>query len=139
MGQPKYRQMIAQFKPKAGVTPQREPKDDPLVYRYGSQGRQEVNITKGLLTYVLDIEFSTAEKAVGKLWKVLDKMHVFDEWEAHAVFAPILEETEERLKELSNYRYTTLELPYGYKTRFSFETGTFEEKDTGPTSGLSIA
>ncbi|KAI1043796.1 hypothetical protein LB505_012451 [Fusarium chuoi] len=87
MGQPKYRQMIAQFQPKAGVAPQREPKDDPLVYRYGSQGRQEVNLTKGLLTYVLDIEFSTADKAVGKLWKVLDKMHVFDEWEAYAIFA----------------------------------------------------
>ncbi|CVL13346.1 hypothetical protein FPRO06_13127 [Fusarium proliferatum] len=87
MGQPKYRQMIAQFKPKAGVTPQREPKDDPLVYRYGSQGRQEVNLTKGLLTYVLYIEFSTTDKAVAKLWKALDKMKVFDEWEAHAVFA----------------------------------------------------
>ncbi|KLO97319.1 uncharacterized protein LW93_3297 [Fusarium fujikuroi] len=87
MGQSKYRQMIAQFKPKAGVRPRREPKDEPLVYRYGSQGRQEVNVTKGLLTYVLDIEFSTADKAVGKLWKVLNKMKVFDEWEAHAVFA----------------------------------------------------
>ncbi|KAF5248703.1 hypothetical protein FANTH_5773 [Fusarium anthophilum] len=86
MGQPKYHQMTAQFKPKAGVAPQREPNDEPLVYKYGSNGRQEVNLREGLLTYVLNIEFSTPDKAVGKLWKILDKMKVFDDWEAQAVF-----------------------------------------------------
>ncbi|KAF4951587.1 hypothetical protein FGADI_7362 [Fusarium gaditjirri] len=86
MGQQKYRQMIAQFKPKAGVKPRREPNDDPLMYKYGSNGRQEVDLEKGLLTYMLNIEFSTEDKAVAKLWNVLDKMEVFDEWEARAVF-----------------------------------------------------
>ncbi|KAF5635890.1 hypothetical protein F52700_5203 [Fusarium sp. NRRL 52700] len=86
MAQPKYYRMIAQFKPKVGISPQREPQDDPLVHKYGSNGRQEVDLNKGLLTYALDVEFSNPDKAVGKLWKVLDKMKVFDDWEAQAVF-----------------------------------------------------
>ncbi|EGU76967.1 hypothetical protein FOPG_07434 [Fusarium oxysporum f. sp. conglutinans race 2 54008] len=104
MGQPKYRQMTAQFQPKAGVKPGREPKDDPLVRKYGSGGRQEVNLEKGLLTYMLDIEFSTADKAVGKLWKVLEKMKVFDEWEAHAVFGV-------RIKDNGECDYFTVPAP----------------------------
>ncbi|KAF4441151.1 hypothetical protein FACUT_2919 [Fusarium acutatum] len=65
MGQPKYRQMTAQ---------------------YGAEGHQDVNLGKGLLTYTLFIDFSDPDKAMGKLWKVLGKMKVFDDWEATHVF-----------------------------------------------------
>ncbi|KAF5558864.1 hypothetical protein FPHYL_7205 [Fusarium phyllophilum] len=82
MGQPKYRQMTAQFKGKDGVELKREPKDDPLVFRYGSNGIQQVNLDKRLLTYTLFIDFTDPDKAMGKLWKVLSKMKVFDQWEA---------------------------------------------------------
>ncbi|PNP84087.1 hypothetical protein FNYG_02775 [Fusarium nygamai] len=87
MGQPKYRQMTAQFKGKDGVELKREPKDDPLVYKYGSNGIQQVNLEKRLLTYTLFIDFTHPDKAMTKLWKVLDKMKVFDEWEATQVFS----------------------------------------------------
>ncbi|KAG5769053.1 hypothetical protein H9Q69_001813 [Fusarium xylarioides] len=86
MGQPKYRQMTAQFKGKDGVELKREPKDDPLVYKYGSNGIQQVNLEKRLLTYTLFIDFTDPDKAMGKLWKVLSKMKVFEEWEATQVF-----------------------------------------------------
>ncbi|KAF5693617.1 hypothetical protein FDENT_1849 [Fusarium denticulatum] len=86
MGQPKYRQMTAQFKGKDGVELKREPKDDPLVYKYGSNGIQQVNLERRLLTYTLFIDFTGPEKAIGKLWKVLSKMKVFDQWEAHQVY-----------------------------------------------------
>ncbi|KAF5586327.1 hypothetical protein FPCIR_7936 [Fusarium pseudocircinatum] len=85
MGQPKYRQMTAQFKGKDGVELKREPKDDPLVYRYGSNGIQQVDLEKRLLTYTLFIDFTNPDKAMAKLWKVLNKMNVFREWEATQV------------------------------------------------------
>ncbi|KAK2472111.1 hypothetical protein H9L39_15991 [Fusarium oxysporum f. sp. albedinis] len=53
---------------------------------------------------MLDIEFSTADKAVGKLWKVLEKMKVFDEWEAHAVFGV-------RIKDNGECDYFTVPAP----------------------------
>lgn len=86
MGQPKYRQMTAQFKGKDGIELKREPKDDPLVYRYGSNAIQQVDIDRRLLTYTLFIDFTHPDKAMAKLWKVLKKMEVFEEWEADQVF-----------------------------------------------------
>jgi hypothetical protein len=104
MGKSKYRQLTAQFKPKAGVTPAREPRDDPLIHEYGSGGRQDVDIQKGLLTYTLKIDFSDADKAIGKLWKALDKMHVLDEWEGLNVFGI-------RTKDKGQCDYFTVPMP----------------------------
>ncbi|WZH45331.1 hypothetical protein QYS62_006374 [Fusarium acuminatum] len=64
----KYDRMDAKFVPK-GETPSEGP----------------IDLENGRLTYHILKDFNDAQKTKDKLWRVLEKMKVFEHWEVHQI------------------------------------------------------
>ncbi|KAM0268788.1 hypothetical protein ACHAPA_004713 [Fusarium lateritium] len=80
----RYDRLDAKFVPK-GETLSKGPSKRRLVEKFGYDARQVVDLGNGRLTYHILKGFNDAQKTKDKLWRVLEKMKVFEHWEVHQI------------------------------------------------------